>query len=276
MFIDTHLHFCDNVLWQMPEKELLELIDKYQVNYGIVSNANGAELDHEQKLIPQKHQTSQAEVLRQSIDLAKKNPDKIGVAPWIKPYTEKCDQEFINLVENNIQFIKAIKLHSYHSNTAINDEKMLPYINLAEKHHLPFIIHTGGCEKARCIHVVDAALKHPNINFVMVHMDLGSNHQEALECLGKASNIYGDTTWVPLEITLEAIKRYGSEKILFGSDAPIDGIDTYRTNKFNEPSLYIDYWEKLPTLISKKDYQNIMYQNSIKVFNLEGVIKNEE
>ena len=275
MFIDTHLHFCNNLLWRMPPEDLLKLIEKYHVDYAIVSNANGAELDHNQMLIPENYQTTQIDVLKESIALAKRLPNRIGIAPWIKPHTESCDQNFIKLFEENIEYIKAIKLHSYHSNTAINDEKMKPYIELAKKHHLPFIIHTGGCEKARCIHVLDAALKHPEINFIMVHMDLGSNHQEALDCLGKAKNLYGDTTWVPIEITLEAIKRYGSQKIIFGSDAPIDGIDTYVTNKYNEPSMYVQYWNKLPTLISKKDYNNIMHKNAIKIFNLEGVLKNE-
>ena len=176
------------------------------------------------------------------------------------------------MFEENIQYIKAIKLHSYHSNTSILDEVMKPYIELAEKHHLPFIIHTGGCEKARCTHIAQAALKHPTIDFVMVHLDLGSDHKEALDALGMADNLYGDTTWVPMEVTLEVVKRYGSHKIMFGSDGPIDGIDTYQTNNLNEPSMYLDYWHKLPKLISKADWENIMYKNAIKIFNLGGII----
>ena len=272
MLIDTHLHFSNNIIFSMPISDLIELIHKYDVRYAIVSNANGTELDHQQNLVPLEFQTSQIDVLKESIELAKMDPNRIGIAPWIKPYTERCDDEFIRVFEANIQYIKAIKLHSYHSNIAITDEVMKPYIDLARKHHLPFVIHTGGCEKARCIHVKDAALKYPDINFVMVHLDLGSDHQEALEVLGMADNLYGDTTWVPLETTLEVIKRYGSRKIIFGSDAPIDGVDTYHTNKFGEDSLYLDYWYKLPNLISKEDYENIMYKNAINIFNLGGII----
>ena len=127
-----------------------------------------------------------------------------------------------------------------------------------------------GCGKGNF--ACGMAAKYPDINFVMVHLDLGSDHQEALEVLGMADNLYGDTTWVPLETTLEVIKRYGSKKIMFGSDAPIDGVDTYHTNKFGEDSLYLDYWYKLPNLISKEDYENIMYKNAINVFNLGGII----
>lgn len=271
MLIDSHLHFSKNIIFDMPIEDLIELIDKYHVNYAIVSNANGIELDHQQNLIPKEYQTSQIQVLQESIDLAKKYPNKIGIAPWIKPYTETCTEEYIALFEENIQYIKAIKLHSYHSNTAITDEKMIPYIRLAKKHHLPFIIHTGGCEKARCIHVAKAAIENPDINFVMVHLDLGSDHKEALKCLKMAPNLYGDTTWVPINITLEVIKRYGSHKIMFGSDGPVDGVDTYIKNKFQEPSMYQDYWQKLPNLISQTDYDNIMYKNAIKIFDLGGI-----
>ena len=33
-----------------------------------------------------------------------------------------------------------------------------------------------------------------------------------------------------MNTTIEAIRRYGSKRILFGSDMPIDGVDTYMHN----------------------------------------------
>ena len=76
----------------------------------------------------------------------------------------------------------------------------------------------------------------------------------------------GDTTWVPMSTTLEAIKLYGSKKMMFGSDMPIDGVDTYLHNPKGERSLYQDYFCELPKIISKEEYDDVMYKNALRVF----------
>ena len=103
----------------------------------------------------------------------------------------------------------------------------------------------------------------------MVHMGLGTDNKKALELLGKADNLYGDTTWVPMGTTIEAIKRYGSERMMFGSDMPIDGVDTYLQNPKGDRSMYQDYFHELPKLISAKAYDDLMYQNAVMVFKLD-------
>ena len=102
----------------------------------------------------------------------------------------------------------------------------------------------------------------------MVHMGLGSDNKEALELLGQADNLYGDTAWVPMETTIEAIKRYGSKKMFFGSDAPIDGVDTYLCNPWGERSVYQDYFHVLPEKISKEAYADLMWRNAAEVFGI--------
>ena len=100
-------------------------------------------------------------------------------------------------------------------------------------------------------------------------MDLGSDNSQAIELLGRLSNLYGDTTWVPVESTLKAIKKWGSEKILFGSDNPIDGKDTYLHNKTGDRSLYQQYFNEFQAMVSKEDYENIMYKNAERLFGIK-------
>ncbi|MDD6770851.1 amidohydrolase family protein, partial [Inconstantimicrobium porci] len=140
-----------------------------------------------------------------------------------------------------------------------------------QEYNLPIVCHTGGCEEAGVIHVYNAAKKHPEVNFVMVHMGLGTDNQEAIELLGKLPNLYGDTTWVPIESTVQAVKLYGSEKIFFGSDNPIDGVDTYHNNPKGEKSVYQKYFNELEELIGKENYDNIMFKNAQKVFNIKHI-----
>ena len=114
----------------------------------------------------------------------------------------------------------------------------------------------------------NAAKHHPELNFVMVHMDLGTDNATALDMLGKLPNLYGDTTWVPIHTTVEAIRRYGSKKMLFGTDNPIDGNNTLLSNPSGCRSLYQEYFHELRNMISPEAYDDLMYKNAQRIFKL--------
>ena len=119
------------------------------------------------------------------------------------------------------------------------------------------------------IHVYNMAKKYPNVKFIMVHMGLGTDNKEAVELMAKADNLYADTTWVPVSTTMEVIRRYGSERVVFGTDSPIDGIDTYYYNRTGEPSLYREYFNELEEKIGKEAYADLMYRNAMRIFKIQ-------
>ena len=266
MIIDTHTHIGDQFDFYMTEEMVLGAMQKYNIGYVLVSNADAVEVDHEQKMIPEQAQISQEENLERVLAFARAHEDKIGVAVWVKPLTEVVTPKLEELIEENRDIIYALKLHPFHSKISPMDEKVKPYLELAKKYKLPVVSHTGGCEEASPVHIYEAAKVYPEIPFVMVHMGLGSDNKEALELLGKADNLYGDTAWVPMETTIEAIRRYGSKKMLFGSDMPIDGEDTYFCNGKGERSLYQDYFHILHEKITEDAYKDLMYRNAVEVF----------
>lgn len=266
--IDTHMHIGgENVGFHMNEEMVLELMDKYNVSYALVSNGDSAEMDHQQKLLS--FQMSQEDSLRRTLEFARKNPGKIGVAPWVKPYLQGLTKELTDMIKDNLDVIKAIKLHPFHSDVKPTDKRMLPYLELAEELGLPVVSHTGGCEAADPVYMYEAAKMFPGIPFVMVHMGLGSDNKQALDLLGKADNLFGDTTWVPMQTTIEAIHRYGADRMMFGTDSPIDGVDTYLCNPRGDRSLYQDYFELLPEQISKDAYEKLMFRNAERIFKIK-------
>lgn len=273
MIIDTHVHIGGEAVgFHMNEEMVMEAMDKYGIDFSIVSNADAGEVDHQQKLLSQHLQLSQEDALQRTIQFARKFPGKIGVAPWIKPLTQGMTKDFEEIVYANLDIICAIKIHPYHSHMSPTDKKVLPYIELAEKIDVPVLSHTGNSDDDSPEHLYEAAKLFPKVSFVMVHMGLGTDNKKALELLSKSDNLYGDTTWVPVQTTIEAIRTYGSERILFGSDMPIDGVDTYLHNPRGERSVYQDYFHELPKWISSEEYDNLMFRNAMRVFKLDHLI----
>ena len=268
MLIDTHVHIGKVLDFEMSEEDVIGSMDRYGIDFSLVSDVNAVEFDHAGRPIPKAWQTSQNEVFERTLRFARRYPDRIGAMPWMKLYAETPDDEFIRLLEENRHLVYGIKLHPFHSRVAPDDPRTEAVYEIAQKYHLPVVSHTGGCEEARSIHLYNAAIAHPDISFVMVHMDLGTDNSEAIELLGKADNLYGDTTWVPLKSTLKAIERWGSGKLLFGSDNPIDGPDTYLHNKTGDRSLYQEYFNEFRAMIRPEDYDNIMYRNAIRLFGI--------
>lgn len=274
MIIDTHVHIGKMLNFVMTEPDVIDSMKRYHIDYSIVSNINAAEFDHDLKPIPQKYQHSQLECLNEVISFAQKYPDQIGAAVWVKPYSEKADSALYEAIEKNRKYIKAIKFHPYHSNEPFDSKKTEPFLHLAEYYGLPVAVHTGGCDAASCIRVYNAAKRHPKTNFIMVHMGLGTDNTEAIELVSKLPNLYGDTTWVPVKSTLALIEKAGAEKIVFGSDSPIDGRDTYFCNRKGDRSLYQEYFNEFRDMVSADDYELIMHGNAERIFKLSVKTKN--
>ena len=56
---------------------------------------------------------------------------------------------------------------------------------------------------------------------------------------------------------------------MFGSDSPIDGLDTYAKNKQGQPSLYLPYFNgKLKEKLNDEDFENLMWKNAQDFYRL--------
>ena len=133
---------------------------------------------------------------------------------------------------------------------------------------MPVVVHTGNSYNDSPERVLNMAKKYPKLKFILAHMGLGTDNSLAIDLMAEANNLYADTAWVPVSTTVEVIKRYGSKRVMFGTDSPIDGVDTYYCNKEGEPSLYRQYFGELKDMLSKEDYENLMWKTAKEVFGL--------
>jgi len=259
LIIDSHAHIGKTLNFDMKEEEILYSMEKYNISFSLVSNGESVEYDHSQILLPKEQTVSQIKSAERAVEFAKSFPDKIGALIWIKPITEKCDSEFISYIKENLKYIYGFKIHSFHSKISANDIRLEKYYLLAEELGLPVVIHSDISKEGNPLNIYNAAKRHNKINFVIVHMGLGSDHKDSFKYISKLDNLYGDTTWVPYTDVIEAVKVCGSKKILFGTDNPIDGKDTLEKYQpiFN-----------LKNILSEEDYENVMYKNAKRIFKL--------
>lgn len=243
-------------------------MEKYSIDRIIVSNVQSTECSHDQSVLPQSQQVSQMESAKNAVQFALENPGKIFAAIWCKPLLEEPDDEFCAFIEKNLSVIKALKFHPYHSAVCFDDYRIERYFDLAKNLHLPVITHTGSGAYDNCDLAFNMAKKFPEVNIIMAHLGLGTDNLHAISLCKKQKNLYGDTAWVPYENTVKFIEKCGSEKILFGTDNPIDGPDTYSRNPKGEVSIYQDYLHNLPGKIKAEDYENLMYRNALSFFKI--------
>jgi len=172
------------------------------------------------------------------LELAKKFPDFVIPFAYVDFSTKpETIDEFAKL---GFAGLKTVFPHY-----AYDDERCFPFYERAEKHHMPFVFHTGGAKyipkdvgffanevfperalsRNMLVITLDAVVKYfPQLTVVAAHAG-GSDGLE--RCIYTASghpNFYFDLSCSPLERNSlhrmrEVVERVGDRKILFGADS---------------------------------------------------------
>jgi predicted TIM-barrel fold metal-dependent hydrolase len=258
MIVDAHAHIATWGTLKECKDTLLESMEKYAIGFSLVSDCDCSEYptvgDKDVRI-------SQIEGLKKVIAFAKRYPNKIGAAFWINPHNEKVTPELYKLIEKNRKYIFAIKFHPFESHLKISSPKLKPYLELARHFNLPLMVHTAADNYSDIAMLADVAIKNPDLVFVAAHLQLCSDNKDGYRALKKAPNLYADTAWVTMGHAKKVLTEIGEDRIMFGSDNPIDGIDTLGNPMYEA---YFHNKCKLPGRL----YHNLMYRNAIKIYHL--------
>ena len=267
LIIDSHTHIGTisysvgkNRVSNLRRNDLITALDKYQIDFALVSSIEGSEFTSEFKLVSKDKQVPQAQVISRTIEFAKKYPSKLRALLWIKPYTELYNDKIEQLIIKNREFVAGFKIHPSLSNLKVSDKKIYPYIELAKKYNLPVQVHTENDGKSNIKYLRDVLEKFNDNIFVMVHMGLNTDNSEAIELIRNNENLYGDTCLVEKRNVLKAIIECGSDKILFGTDAIVNGIDTYQK--------YLPVIEAIKKHFTKEEAENVLALNCKRIYGL--------
>lgn len=165
---------------------------------------------------------------------------------------------------------KAFKLHLPAYGQSANAKYLKKVLEVAASTQLPVILHTGcfhmklfykNPELGEVDQFKDWFERFPNISFILAHMNY-HQPQKAMELAENYPQLYLDTSWQPTETIAEAVRRVGSERILFGSDWPLVGRNIEIGIRRIEDAL-------VSGLIRQEDYDRILGHNALKLFKLE-------
>lgn len=248
MIIDIHAHIgIVKGKFNMPPEFQLEGMKKYNIDYALISNIACGYGDFE------------LEGNIEAVKTAREHRDKLGVMLWCAP-SEKTDiKAFKKLYTDNSDIIKGLKIHPDISGKRADSEAFFPYLSLAGKYSLPVLFHTQDTDFSKVSYVLNASELFTDVKMILGHMSLTSDNTEALEAVKNHKNIYADTAWVKSDIIERAKNSCAEDKIMFGTDSPIGGPDTYGDRKY-----YPEYYKKTGAAAEK-----VMYKNAAKLFGLE-------
>ena len=264
MIIDAHSHISYYPSLLLTKHYLLKSMRKYHIDYSIFS-LDATEFIGQDRNDKKTPKMRILELFNTALKF-KKRHNNLFLLLWIKPSTTSVDEfnKIDDFIKQNINYIKGLKIHPFLSRIKMTDEKIKPYLNLARKYNLPILVHTANDEYSKISDLKIVADNNKDINFIAAHMELLSNNKDAIEVLKTTDNIYADTAWVNINIVNELSKLNLIDKIMFGSDNPIDGLNTLN-NK-----IYKEYFKNSINL-SKEDYDKLMFKNAIKIYKLHEI-----
>ncbi len=258
--IDAHAHIYSKPTLRQSEEELLSSMRRYGIAFSLVSNCDAAE--YPSGVSEKAKGTTTLLSLKRVVNFVKRKPSQLGAAIWIRPVKEKGpSSELKEYVKENRKFIYALKYHPHCERTPISSPLLEPWLAWAEEENLPLIVHTAEDEWSDVDFLVKVALKHPNLKFVAAHLQLCSDNRKGFAAISKTSNIYGDTAWVKMKVSAKVLRQIGPDRMMFGTDNPIDGADTL------DNPLYREYFSNHARL-NRTLYENLMGNNAIAFFQL--------
>lgn len=256
--IDSHVQFggFENVICSMSSLE--EGMKNFGVTQGIISSLYGCEYDRSGgRINANLNQIDVNKILMRDISTTRASFKALF---WIRPRSEKAGQTLETFLLKNRSVFVGLTVHPRYAGLKFSSEKYGSYLKLCKKLSLPMCIHTENDGFSNIEFVLEAALDYPDVNFVAMNMEMGSDHQEAIRCIKECPNLYGDTTLMDIDAIINVVRACGSRKILFGTGAPVLGDDSYNR--------YINAEKKIRQKFKDAGAQNVFHANAEKIFHL--------
>lgn len=189
-------------------------------------------------------------------EAVKNNDGKLIGLGTLHPESEDMEGDVNSILELGLH---GVKLHPDIQGFKIDDYRCLKIYELCEKAKLPILVHMGdnrydNSSPKRLAPILEI---YTDLIIVGAHLGGWSMWEEASKILSKYPNLYVDCSssmeWLPNDKMVEIIHRYGSDRVIYGTDFPMFS-----------PEVEI---ERLMNLsLTDEEYEMILSKNAKKVY----------
>ena len=259
MIVDAHAHIgVVPGTFRMPPQMQLDAMTRYGIDYALVSDIRAGET----QTPPDGHTDFGVQINAEAADIVRRHADRLGLLLWCRPNAEQgYTDAFLRLYEQNRDIVKGLKLHPDIACLPVDDARVQPYLEMAAAFSLPVLVHTQGDGVSACRHVAAVAARFPQVTFIMGHLSLTDDKALPFSLMREYGNLWGDTAWVHYDDAVRACAMGLGSRLLFGTDSPICGPDTY-----GDPEYYPAYTTHAG--LDEQTAQDILWRNASRLFSL--------
>src|SRR5262249_52218104 len=159
-----------------------------------------------------------------------------------------------------------MKFHPEFNHFDADDPRVDPYLALCERYKIPAVFHCAADgSKSSAGKIYAAARRHPSVPIILYHMGFFASHQSAIDAVlqsitRKDARLYLELSQVSPQDALGAIRKVGSDRVLFGTDATYYGADHYGS--------YRSLVALLQNYLNAEDLRKVLSGNAETLFGL--------
>ncbi|MDQ3946095.1 MAG: amidohydrolase family protein [Actinomycetota bacterium] len=187
---------------------------------------------------------------------------------WVNPGVTP-EEELVDCLAHG--FV-GIKLHPTLDGFRADDRALDPYLAIAAEAGCPVACHSAPGD-ADPDHIRRLAERHPTVPVILYHTYLGppEGRRRAVRHVLKVPNLYLETSWCRWKTVVRFVEAVGPERVLFGSDASVDGHHHYRREPPNVEAreTYNDGLLALVAALGPEASRLVMCDNTRRCFALD-------
>lgn len=188
---------------------------------------------------------------------------------WVRPGDTSLEEVRKRLERGAV----GLKLHPTVDDYRADSPELDPYVDLAAQVQCPVACHSAPGD-ADPDNIRRLAERFPQVPIILYHTYLGpyEGRARALEHAREQPNLYLESSWCRWEVVKRLIDGVGAERVLFGSDASIDGPSHYHREPPNVEGAetYNDGLIALVRSLDRETARRLMGDNARRLFRLNG------
>lgn len=188
---------------------------------------------------------------------------------WVRPGDTELEEVRARLEAGAV----GLKLHPTVDGYPADDSTLDPYLALAERTGCPVACHSAPGE-ADPDNIRRLAERFPSVPIILYHTYLGpqEGRRRAAAHVREQSNLYLETSWCRSHVVIQLVGEVGADRVLFGSDASIDGPAHYCRHPPNVEGreTYNDGLLELVSALGPETSRAVMGDNARRLFHLNG------